>query len=80
MDRLLEDTAERIFGDHVDKAVLDAAEAGEFPGTLWQVVRDTGLHVVGSAGTGTGGRISTACLGSVQRWVSAWACHGTRSS
>ena len=54
MDRLIEDTAERIFGDNVDKGVLDAAEAGEFPRALWEVVRDLGLHLVGSPQSGTG--------------------------
>ena len=52
MDRLLEDTAERIFGDHVDKGVLDLSEAGEFPTALWEVVRRAGLHLVGSSGSG----------------------------
>ena len=53
MDRLIEDTAERIFGDNVDKGVLDAAEAGEFPNALWELVRDSGLHLVGSPESGT---------------------------
>ena len=53
MDRLIADTAERIFSDHVDRAVLDAAERGEFPRTLWDVVRGAGLHLVGSPGSGT---------------------------
>ena len=54
MDRLIEDTAERIFGDNVDKGVLDAAEAGELPRVLWEVVRNSGLHLVGSPQSGTG--------------------------
>lgn len=53
MNRLIADTAERIFSDHVDRGVLDAAERGEFPRTLWDVVRDAGLHLVGSPGSGT---------------------------
>ena len=53
MDRLIADTAERIFSDHVDRGVLDAAERGEFPGALWDVVREAGLHLVGSPGSGT---------------------------
>lgn len=55
MDRLIEDTAERIFSDHVDRDVLDAAERGEFPQALWDVVREAGLHLVGSTGSGTDG-------------------------
>ncbi len=54
MDRLIADTAERIFSDHVDRGVLDAAERGEFPRALWDVVREAGLHLVGSPGSGTG--------------------------
>jgi acyl-CoA dehydrogenase len=41
---LLIDTAERIFADHCDKAVLDAAERGDFPETLWNVLVENGLH------------------------------------
>lgn len=55
MDRLIADTAERIFSDHVDRRVLDAAERGEFPRALWDVVREAGLHLVGSPGSGTDG-------------------------
>jgi len=53
MDRLIEDTAERIFADHVDKGVLDAAEAGDFPAALWGVVWEAGLTLVGGPGTET---------------------------
>ena len=56
MDSLIADTAERIFSDHVDRGVLDAAERGEFPDALWRVVREAGLHLVGSPGSGTDGR------------------------
>lgn len=56
MDSLIADTAERIFSDHVDRGVLDAAERGEFPDALWSVVREAGLHLVGSPGSGTDGR------------------------
>ncbi len=41
---LLVDTAERIFADHCDKAVLDAAERGEFPDSLLAVLTENGLH------------------------------------
>ena len=54
MDALIDDTAERVFRDRCDKDVLDAAETGEFPEALWQVVAETGLQLVGSAGSGTG--------------------------
>ncbi len=63
MDGLIADTAARIFVDHVDKDVLDAAESGEFPRALWNVVRETGLHLVGSPGSGTDGRDVYGLLG-----------------
>ena len=53
MNGLIADTAERIFSDHVDRGVLDAAEGGEFPEALWNVIREAGLHLVGSPGSGT---------------------------
>ena len=56
MDPLIEQTAERIFADHVDKALLDAAEAGAgaaFPSDLWSVFTDAGLHLVGSPDSGS---------------------------
>ena len=55
MNRLIADSAERIFSDHVDRGLLDAAERGEFPHSLWDVVREAGLHLVGSPGSGTDG-------------------------
>ena len=56
MDRLIEDTAERIFADHVDKTLLDRAEAsagGAFPQALWDTIMETGLHLVGRPDSGT---------------------------
>jgi len=50
--QLLIDTAERIFADHCDKAVLDAAERGEFPERLWNVVRENGFHELAMADSG----------------------------
>lgn len=51
---IIVDTANRMFADGVDKALLDAAERGEFPRGLWQAVVETGFHAVGSADSGTG--------------------------
>ena len=51
---LIVDTAERLFGDLVDKAVLDAAEAGEWPAALQDALRDNGFLELGSAASGTG--------------------------
>ena len=53
MDGLLEDTAERIFRDRCDKSLLDAAEEGAFPESLWEVFSEAGLHLVGSDASGT---------------------------
>ena len=50
--QLLIDTAERIFADHCDKALLDAAERGEFPERLWNVVRENGFHELAMADSG----------------------------
>lgn len=56
MEALIAQTAERIFADHVDKNLLDRAEApasGEFPDALWRVVQDAGLHLVGRPDSGS---------------------------
>ena len=53
MDALVADAANRIFADHVDKPLLDRAEAGEFPERLWQVLCEAGLHLVGAPDSGT---------------------------
>jgi acyl-CoA dehydrogenase len=42
--QLLIETAEKIFADHTDKAALDAAETGQFPEELWQILVANGLH------------------------------------
>ncbi len=42
-DRLLLESAERIFADHCDKAALDAAERGEFPTAVWRALADNGF-------------------------------------
>lgn len=42
--QLLIETAEKIFADHTDKNALDAAEAGQFPEELWQILETNGLH------------------------------------
>lgn len=53
MDSLINDTADRIFSDHVDKPLLDAAERGEFPQALWDLVCEAGLDQVGAPESGT---------------------------
>ena len=51
--RLILDTAEKIFTDHCDKALLDAAEQGQFPDALWQEIARNGFHQLGSEQSGT---------------------------
>lgn len=40
---ILSDSVNRLMGDHVDRALLEAAEQGEFPGTLWRALEENGL-------------------------------------
>ncbi|MBL8380634.1 MAG: acyl-CoA dehydrogenase family protein [Burkholderiales bacterium] len=42
-DNLIEQTATRLFADLVDRDLLAASEAGEWPARLWQQVEDNGL-------------------------------------
>lgn len=51
-DRLLLDSAERMFADCCDKTVLDAAEQGEFPLRLWRTLSDNGFHELAGADSG----------------------------
>ena len=51
--QLIIDTAEKIFADHCQKGLLDAAEQGIFPQDLWGKIVENGFHQLGSAGSGT---------------------------
>lgn len=51
--QLIIDSAEKIFGDHCDKALWDATEQGAFPAELWQQIVDNGFHQLGSPNSGT---------------------------
>ena len=51
--QLIIDTAEKIFADHCQKSLLDAAEQGIFPQDLWGKIVENGFHQLGSAGSGT---------------------------
>lgn len=61
-DRLIADSAERLFANQVDKALRLRTEAGEFPTALWQAARDMGLPLLlaAEAQGGFGGRWTTA--------------------
>lgn len=43
LTNILKQTAERLLADHVDKATLQAAEAGEWPQRLWDALEENGL-------------------------------------
>ena len=45
-DSLIEDSANRLFADTVDKALRQRAEAGELDATLWQQVVDSGFPLL----------------------------------
>lgn len=49
---LLLDTATRMFADHCDKALLDAAERGEFPESLLDVVTEGGFQQLAMRSSG----------------------------
>jgi acyl-CoA dehydrogenase len=42
-DTLVLDAADRLFADHATTAVVNAAEAGTWPGELWQATEDAGF-------------------------------------
>ena len=45
-DTLIVDSAARIFADNCNKAVLDAAETGAFPQTVWDALCANGFHLL----------------------------------
>jgi alkylation response protein AidB-like acyl-CoA dehydrogenase len=42
-DTLVLDAADRLFADHATVAIVNAAEAGTWPGQLWQATEDAGF-------------------------------------
>jgi alkylation response protein AidB-like acyl-CoA dehydrogenase len=42
-DTLVLDAADRLFADHATTAIVNAAEAGAWPGELWQATEDAGF-------------------------------------
>lgn len=62
-DRMLSDAAERIFADLCDKAVLDAAERGEFPAALWRTLEENGFHQLAMPDSGVGLADTFALIG-----------------
>jgi len=50
--QMLLDTAEKMFADHCDKALLDRAEQGEFPGGLLDLIREGGFQQLAMPSSG----------------------------
>ncbi len=50
--QMLIDTAEKMFADHCDKALLDAAEQGQFPEALLGVIREGAFQQLAMASSG----------------------------
>jgi len=50
--QMLLDTAEKMFADHCDKALLDQAERGEFPDGLLGLIRDGGFQQLAMSSSG----------------------------
>ena len=51
---MIEESAARLFADHVDKAVLEKFEAGQWPHKLWSLLVENGLTLA-LAGENSGG-------------------------
>lgn len=49
---LLTDNINRIFSDSVDKNALDAAERGDFPQPLWDLLCENGFHLLAKPDSG----------------------------
>ena len=66
---LLLDTAERMFADHCDKALLDAAEEGVFPDELLSLLLEGGFQQLAMAGSGVALADALAVLGPAGRFA-----------
>ncbi|MDY7547102.1 acyl-CoA dehydrogenase family protein [Glaciimonas sp. CA11.2] len=42
-ERMIGETVQRLFSDHIDAALLRSTENGQWPAELWQLLEDTGL-------------------------------------
>lgn len=68
-DTMLTDAAQRIFADLCDKAVLDAAERGEFPAGLWRTLTDNGFHQLAMPDSGVALGDAFAVIGLAGRFA-----------
>jgi hypothetical protein len=71
-DTLLHDSAERLFATHSTAAVVNAAEAGEWPAALWRAVDEAGFYDVLAAGD----PFSLEALPDACTILRAAGCHG----
>ena len=53
MEQMVADAAERIFRDQCTKTTLDAAEDGQFPAGLWQLLCENGFQFMALPDSGT---------------------------
>lgn len=62
--RLIKDTLHRLLTDQCGPAIVDQAEAGQFPQKLWDTLTETGLTVAGipEASGGSGGDLDDSLL------------------
>ena len=62
--RLIVDTTRRIMGDMCSRKLVDDAEAGVWPGELWQTLQNSGLTLAGVSEhvRGSGGDVADAML------------------
>ena len=62
-DTMIEHSTARLFGDKVDKALLERFETGLFPAELWQLAVDSGFDMA---------LASEAAGGIGETWTGAW--------
>ena len=71
-ENLVQDSAERLFAQAVDKGLRERAEAGELDATLWQRVSDSGLPMLLASETHGGFGQSWAVAYPVLRGLGYW--------
>ncbi|MBC7955359.1 MAG: acyl-CoA dehydrogenase, partial [Cytophagales bacterium] len=71
-DSLIQDSAERLFAEQVDKRSRERTEAGEFDGALWQRVVDGGFPMLLATERAGGFGESWGTAFSVLRGIGYW--------
>ncbi len=75
--QLILDTAQRMFTDHCDKALLDRAEQRHYAARLWDVIAENGLPLLGDVGRR---RHAGRCVPTVARCRTSRAAGAARRS